>query len=206
MATPPSTTIVPFATLPSCAAKCGPLYDANGACVPPVNPSTDKNSWTSCFCSYGSLQPLKSGPNDICSGSCSADPQGLPGIQSWFASFCNAAPVATGTSTTSPTPSGGSSGKKNNGGGDWASTHVNWIVFIVVVVVAIVGIWTGACIWRRKYLKRKDRLHELGKGLPSTVAVNTPFVGGDARDSTISNGPGLFMSGPGGSGRSGRRS
>jgi hypothetical protein len=75
-------------------------------------------------------------------------------------------------------------------------------VFIVVVVVAIVGIWTGACIWRRKYLKKKDRLYELGKGLPSTVAVNTQghLVGPDARDSTISNEPGLFMSGPGGAG------
>ncbi|KAI1202118.1 hypothetical protein F5X97DRAFT_288054 [Nemania serpens] len=207
MSAPPSTTLVPFASLPSCAAKCGPLSDANGACVPPGNPSTDPSSWTSCFCNFGSLQPLKSGPNDVCSGSCSADPNGLPGIQSWFAGFCNlAAPAPTVTSTTGSTPSSTSSGKKNTGGGNWASTHVNWIVFIVVVVVAIAGIWTGACVWRRKYLKKKDRLHELGKGLPSTVAVNTPFVGGDARDSTISNGPGLFMSGPGGSGRSGRRS
>ncbi|KAJ3580195.1 hypothetical protein NPX13_g377 [Xylaria arbuscula] len=85
-----------------------------------------------------------------------------------------------------------------------ASTHVNWIVFIVVVVVAIVGIWTGACIWRRKYLKKKDRLYELGKGLPSTVAVNTQGNLVGARESTISNGgPGVFMSGSGGAG--GRR-
>ena len=66
---------------------------------------------------------------------------------------------------------------------------------IVVVFVGITGIWVGACIWRRKYLKKKDRMYELGKGLPSTVAVNTqgnlvgPGVRNDGR-------PGSFMPGP----------
>ncbi|KAJ2999117.1 hypothetical protein NUW58_g109 [Xylaria curta] len=196
----PTTTIVPFGSLPSCAAKCGPLYDANGACVPPVNPSTDENTWKSCFCAFGTLQPLKSGPNDVCSGNCNTEPQGLSSIQSWFTSFCNeAAASTTATSGRASSTAGSGNSGKNQGGGDWASTHVNWIVFIVVVVVAIIGIWTGACIWRRKYLKKKDRLYELGKGLPSTVAVNTQgnLVGSNVRDSTISNGPGLFMSGPG---------
>lgn len=206
--TTPSTTIVPFASLPSCAVDCGALYDANGACVPPVNPSTDQSSWTSCFCAFGSLQPLNSGPNDVCNGVCSSDPQGLSGIQSWFNGFCNEAATTTGTSPTATNTAGsGNSGNTNQGGGDWASTHTQWIVFIVVVVVAIAGIWTGACIWRRKYLKKKNRLYELGKGLPSTVAVNTQgnLVGSDARDSAILNGPGLFMSGPGGNGSGGRR-
>ncbi|KAF2970187.1 hypothetical protein GQX73_g3356 [Xylaria multiplex] len=198
----PSTTIVPFASLPSCAVDCGALYDANGACVPPVNTATDETAWDTCFCAYDTLQPLKSGANDVCNGACNADSQGLSSIQSWFTSLCNEVAGAT-TATTSATSSGtagsGNSGNSNQGG-NWASTHVNWIVFIVVVVVAIIGIWTGACIWRRKYLKKKDRLYELGKGLPSTVAVNTHgnIVGTNARDSTISNGPGVFMSGPGG--------
>lgn len=68
-----------------------------------------------------------------------------------------------------------------------------------MVVVAIIGIWSGACIWRRKYLKKKDRLYELGKGLPSSIAVNTQGnlvgTGVNARDSAISNSPGMFMSG-----------
>ncbi|KAI2635319.1 hypothetical protein GGS21DRAFT_75875 [Xylaria nigripes] len=183
----PSTTIVPFASLPSCAVKCGPLFDANGACVPPTNPSTDQQNWDSCFCAYSSLQPLKTGPSDICNGNCNSDPQALASIQGWFTSLCDKA-VAQPTGTTS------SSSAKNNGGGSWASTHVNWIVFIVVVVLAIIGIWIGACIWRRKYLKKKDRLHELGKGLRSNVAVDTQ----SPRDSPIQNGQGLFMSGPGG--------
>lgn len=66
---------------------------------------------------------------------------------------------------------------------------------IVIVIVGIVGIWVGACIWRRKYLKKKDRMYELGKGLPSSVAVNTQgnLVGPGARGSTYSSEPGTFM-------------
>lgn len=68
---------------------------------------------------------------------------------------------------------------------------------LVILVVGITGIWIGACIWRRKYLRKKDRLHELGKGLPSNVAVDTEghLVGPGVR----SSGPGVFMTGPGGS-------
>ncbi|KAI1368060.1 hypothetical protein F5Y08DRAFT_21751 [Xylaria arbuscula] len=204
MATP-STTLFPTASLPACVTNCGPLYDANGACVPPVNTATDESNWDSCFCAYDTLQTLKSGANDICNGGC--DTGELSSIQGWFTSFCNnqAAVTSTGTtSATSTSTSGSGNSGKSSGGGGWASTHVNWIVFIVVVVVAIVGIWTGACIWRRKYLKKKDRLYELGKGLPSTVAVNTQGNLVGARESTISNGgPGVFMSGSGGAG--GRR-
>ncbi|KAI8949682.1 hypothetical protein F4801DRAFT_580221 [Xylaria longipes] len=177
-----------------------PFYHDSSLCVAAI--MRGEMCWDTCFCAFGSLQPLKSGATDVCMGSCSADPQGLSSIQSWFTSLCNkAAEATTATATTSATSTNtGNSGNSKQGGGNWASTHVNWIVFIVVVVVAIIGIWTGACIWRRKYLKKKDRLYELGKGLPSTVAVNTQgnLVGADARASTISNGPGLFMSGPGG--------
>lgn len=65
---------------------------------------------------------------------------------------------------------------------------------IVIVVVGIAGIWIGACIWRRKYLKKKDRMYELGKGLPSTVAVNAQgkLVGPGAPKSGE---PGVFMAG-----------
>ena len=64
------------------------------------------------------------------------------------------------------------------------------------MIVAIIGIWTGACIWRRKYLKKKDRMYELGKGLPSSVAVNHQgnIVGAGVRDSQYS-GQGALMAG-----------
>lgn len=68
---------------------------------------------------------------------------------------------------------------------------------IVIVVVGIAGIWIGACIWRRKYLRKKDRMYEMGKGLPSTMAVNNHghLVGPSA--SPHSDQPGMFMSGSG---------
>ena len=75
---------------------------------------------------------------------------------------------------------------------------MKWVVMIVVVFVGITGIWVGACIWRRKYLKKKDRMYELGKGLPSSVAVNTQgnLVGpGVNRNSRLSGMQGMFMSG-----------
>lgn len=33
------------------------------------------------------------------------------------------------------------------------------------MVVAIVGIWVGACVWRRRYIRRKDRQYALGTNL-----------------------------------------
>lgn len=37
------------------------------------------------------------------------------------------------------------------------SNHWQWVVMLVVLVVVIAGIWVGACIWRRRYLKKKQR-------------------------------------------------
>ncbi|KAI0016496.1 hypothetical protein F4780DRAFT_678839 [Xylariomycetidae sp. FL0641] len=197
MATTPTTTIVPFTALPSCAIQCGALYDANGACVPPVATATDEASWDSCFCAYNKLQPFSTGTAGVCDGACPGDPTGLSGIQSWFTSLCGGNKAAASASPTSSS----TSSNQSNGGGDWLSTHWQWVIMIVVVVVGIAAIWTGACVWRRKYLKKKDRLHELGKGLPSSVAVNTQgnlVATTGARDSTYSPGPGMFMSGSGG--------
>ncbi|KAI4867820.1 hypothetical protein F4820DRAFT_178438 [Hypoxylon rubiginosum] len=198
----PVTTVVPFASLPSCAGQCGPLYDANGACVPPAAPQTNEVTYDNCFCAYDTLQPFKQGASGVCDAPCAADPAGLSSIQSWFTSFCDKAAAAT-TSATSATGSSTSSANTaangDGGGGDWLSTHWKWVIMIVIIVVGIAGIWVGACIWRRKYLKKKDRMYELGKGLPSNVAINTQgnLVGPGARDSNYSNPQGMFMSGSG---------
>jgi hypothetical protein len=69
---------------------------------------------------------------------------------------------------------------------------------IVIIVVGIAGLWVGACIWRRKYLKKKDRMYELGKGLPSSVAVNTQGqLVGPGMQRGSGGEPSAFMSGPG---------
>ncbi|KAI1459123.1 hypothetical protein F4805DRAFT_102464 [Annulohypoxylon moriforme] len=198
----PVTTVVPFASLPSCAVQCGPLYDANGACVPPAAAQADETTYDSCFCKYDSLQPFSKGTSGVCDNACTGNAAGLSSIQGWFTSFCaKAATATTSSSSSTSTSTSGSSSSNNSGGGDWLSNHWKWVIMIVIIVVGIAGIWTGACIWRRKYLKKKDRMYELGKGLPSSVAVNTQgnLVGSGARDSNYSN-QGAFMSGSGGAG------
>jgi hypothetical protein len=115
-------TIVPFSTLPSCAAKCGPLYDAQGACSPPVVSATS----LSCFCSYGALQPFYTTTTGVCDGACPNDPNGLSGIQSWFQGLCSKGTSQTQTtaSGSSPTTTGTDSGTAvpANGGGSGASS------------------------------------------------------------------------------------
>lgn len=112
---------MPFASLPACAAQCGPLYDANGACVPPAAPAADEDTYDSCFCSYDTLQPFNQGASGVCDSACPADPNGLSGIQSWFTGFCNGrqaeATSDPGSSATSSSSAG--SGSSNGGGGDW---------------------------------------------------------------------------------------
>lgn len=190
--TTPSTTVVPFASLPSCATKCGPLYDANGACVPPVVAVSNEETYDTCFCNYNKLQPFLTGTSNVCD-TAGCDSSGITSIRNWFTSFCNGKAAAATTSTASSSSTGTSNNSSSSGGGDWMSTHWKWVIMIVVIVVGIAGIWIGACIWRRKYLKKKDRMYELGKGLPSTMAVNTQgqLVGPGVE--RAGGQPGMFM-------------
>ncbi|KAI1208062.1 uncharacterized protein F4807DRAFT_163639 [Annulohypoxylon truncatum] len=116
----PVTTVVPFASLPSCAVQCGPLYDANGACVPPAAAQADETTYDSCFCKYDSLQPFSKGTSGVCDQACTADAGGLSSIQGWFTSFCAKAATATTSSSSSTSSStSGSSSSNDSGGGDW---------------------------------------------------------------------------------------
>jgi hypothetical protein len=68
-----------------------------------------------------------------------------------------------GSSETSSSGNSGSSNQDNGSGGDWLSNHWQWVVMLVILVVGIAAIWIGACIWRRRYLKKKDRQSTLGQ-------------------------------------------
>jgi len=171
-----SYTIVPFNDinkLPACAGACGPLWDANGACVPPVVAAAEPSVYQSCFCADARVAPFSTGGGaNVCPNACTANPQGLSSIGSWFSSACNVkagaiTPKTTGTNTATTTATAGSSGSNsgnNSGnGGDWLSNHWQWVIMLVVLVVAIAGIWIGACVWRRRYLRKKDRQTSLGQ-------------------------------------------
>jgi len=68
------------------------------------------------------------------------------------------------------------------GGGDWLSNHWQWVIFLVIMVVAIIGIWIGACIWRRRYLRKKDRQFSLGQKHSGSASHPSwgPGIGPDA--------------------------
>lgn len=201
------TTIPPFQDaqkLPPCAVGCNNLYAANAPCVPPQAPQAAASVYTACFCSQGVLAPLATGTADVCGGAC--DATGMQSVASWFRGICNIGNSGNGgnsgnaeddtnggngnagnnpAESSTSTDGSGATGVANTsdgsgGGGDWLSNHWKWVVMIVVVVVAIVGIWIGACIWRRRYLKKKDRQTSLGQkqsGSASRPSWGPPVTG-----------------------------
>jgi hypothetical protein len=89
------------------------------------------------------------------------------------------------------------------------SNHWKWVIMLVIIVIGIAAIWIGACIWRRRYLKRKDRMYELGGKHGSAAAhsswgpglgsatTHAPY-GDGVRDvqranPSIVSAPGMFM-------------
>ncbi|KAK4044400.1 hypothetical protein C8A01DRAFT_42831 [Parachaetomium inaequale] len=188
------TTLIPVATLPACVSQCGPLFDVNGACVPPAAPTADASSYDSCFCNDPKLAPFKTGTAGVCDSACAAKPADLSSIQGWFTSFCNNGGGDTATSTPSA-----SSRPVNNGGGGgtWIENHYQWVIFLVIIVVAIVGIWVGAWIWRRRYLRKKDRVYALGTNLArATESGRVVPNGGSSAGSVHVPGPGMFDPAP----------
>lgn len=104
--------MVPFDDLPSCAADCGPLFDANGACVPPITAEADE----SCFCAHNAVSSFKQGFEGVCDDACS-DEEDLIAIQNWYAETCDAEKVEAGDGD-----SGGDSSDDSGGGGSSGGT------------------------------------------------------------------------------------
>ncbi|KAL1854837.1 hypothetical protein VTK73DRAFT_8690 [Phialemonium thermophilum] len=199
------TTLFPLATLPACANECGHLFDANGACVPPAQPTAAASVYDACFCADSRLTAFSTGTAGVCDDACTATPADLNSIRNWYTSFCaKNGQVKGGKTTTTTAGSGGSSAGStkgsDGGGGSWLSTHYQWVIFLVVMVVAIAGIWVGACIWRRRYLRRKDRQYALDKRLsqlndPSRASAAGGSTGHGASSIHIPR-PGLFQPAP----------
>ncbi|EQL00643.1 hypothetical protein OCS_03646 [Ophiocordyceps sinensis CO18] len=153
----PITTIPPFndaGKLPDCAKRCGPLYDANGACVPPAAPEAAAGSYTP-------PPPPKPLPAPTRPAFAATPRSPLSPKESRAAQG--------GGAGDNEKPSNGQTGSKGNqkqssntpgpstgNGGDWLSNHWQWVIMIVVLVVGIAAIWIGACVWRRRYLRKKD--------------------------------------------------
>ncbi|KJZ72118.1 hypothetical protein HIM_08491 [Hirsutella minnesotensis 3608] len=186
MAQAPITTIPPFndvGKLPDCAKQCGPLYDANGACVPPAAPQAEPSAWIGCFCADARVAAFSKGPAGVCDTACQGNQAGLQSIAKWFQGVCSATPNKAGGNNQNGAKGGGNnndggqddtsitpSPASNGGGGDWLSTHWQWVIMLVILVVGIAAIWIGACVWRRRYLRKKDSQTMLSQKTPVTAA------------------------------------
>ncbi|KIH90925.1 hypothetical protein SPBR_00931 [Sporothrix brasiliensis 5110] len=177
----PITTLVPFASLPTCATQCYHLYDANGACVPPAAANGDAAQYASCFCNNALISAFSTGTAGVCDSACTAaaDAGGLESIHNWFSSYCsveqknvatNTASTTSSTSTATSTKSASSGNKSTNN--SWIATHYQWVIFVVVMVVGITSLWIGACVWHRRYLRKKDRQYALANLRASTGAAS----------------------------------
>ncbi|TQV90427.1 hypothetical protein V2A60_010420 [Cordyceps javanica] len=166
----PLTTIVPFndrSKLPACAVSCKALYDANANCVPPIIPSGPVSNYEACFCINQNVIALSTATDAVCNDVCSAEQGGQSSVAKWFGSLCHVTATG-GTTKTATTTKGATSGSTGSGSsgnksGDWISNHWQWVIMLVVLIVVIAGVWIGACIWRRRYLRRKDRQTSLGQ-------------------------------------------
>ncbi|CAG8982880.1 hypothetical protein HYALB_00002896, partial [Hymenoscyphus albidus] len=173
--------IVPFTSqLPVCASKCGPLYDVQGGCTDPANANT-------CFCADARLVSFNTGGtaavSSVCGPTSCTTPEDLEKVRTWYTGYCanggnrqatpadptapGAAPGATagtGSTTAGSDVTNGLGSRPSSGTGEgrtWLEGHWKWVIMLVILVVAIVGGWIGACIWRRAYLRKREREFEL---------------------------------------------
>ncbi|RDL40053.1 uncharacterized protein BP5553_00032 [Venustampulla echinocandica] len=189
--------IVPFkSSLPACASKCGPLFDVQGACAPPNIPTAS----SSCFCGDARLAAFTTtsgteGVSSVCGATSCTQASDLQSIKTWYQSFCkkdSGSGSGSGTTTTATpgatsTSSGSSTGKSSigEGGKSWISTHYQWVIMVAVIFFGLMAIWIGACIWRKRYIRKKERAFEMRPpavpwGPTQSPAMTPPYVDGTA--------------------------
>lgn len=179
-------TIVPFTSvLPACASLCGPLFDVQGACSPPVVAAVS----VSCFCSDARLKPFLTGTagvETVCGAASCQDAADLAKIQSWYETECGdtttssttmSGSTVTGASTATSTLAASKSTTAAQGwyvNSFYLATsgaanipnlrfagHWRWVVFIIVVVLGLAIVWICAALLRRRYIRKKEREIEM---------------------------------------------
>jgi len=88
----------------------------------------------------------------------------MEAVKKWYSGFCAKKTVVTTTASDGVIATQtGASRPKSTGASNptWISTHYKWVIMIVVIFVAIVGGWIGACLLRRRYLRKKEREIEM---------------------------------------------
>lgn len=117
------------------------------------------DGYQSCFCLDTRVMAMSTATTGVCDDVCQGEQLGS--VVNWFRSMCHVDEKTSSSSSSTATDSestGGSSSNVNNGnGGSWLSHHWQWVVMLVVLVVGIAAIWVGACIFRRRYLRKKEQ-------------------------------------------------
>ena len=125
-------------TIPICGQQCPLLIQAQQACVPPVTPQTNQQTYTSCFCQFAPLAPMYGGTITGFCPACTAED--MVSTQNWFKGLCpNQGKGAAGggtqtTSTSSSTTANAATQKTStasgtNGGvsqGTDSAPHGSW--------------------------------------------------------------------------------
>jgi hypothetical protein len=165
--------------------------------VPPAAATADAGTYDQCFCSQAGVSPFSTGVSGVCDAACTATAADITSIQAWYTGFC--AGANSGASQTTGTSGSTTATSKpltdSGGGGNWISTHWQWVIMLVILVVGITGIWVGACIWRRRYLAKRDRTAALGKVPAADDSWAPGGAGVDPSGSDVSRQPGQFMPG-----------
>ncbi|KAJ3495988.1 hypothetical protein NLG97_g2998 [Lecanicillium saksenae] len=171
------------------------------ASLPLINPGPT-TGYEQCFCLNRNVAGLSTATDAVCNDVCAGEQGGQASVAKWFGSLCHVTAPAGGNNENTKTATstkGSSSGSTGGGGGSkangpWISNHWQWVIMLVVLVVAIAGIWIGACIWRRRYLRRKDRQTSLGQ--KQSGSTSRPSWGPTAMPNSESGAPMNYNNNP----------
>ncbi|KAI9668301.1 MAG: hypothetical protein M1821_001121 [Bathelium mastoideum] len=172
--------------LPTCAQGCTLLNQAQSACVPPAAPVTNQATYQSCFCQSAYLRTLYTTPNGVCDAYCGQSD--LVKIQQWYDGLCksgaaatippssssSSAPATSSTSavaTVSPTTTPMPGLAQDQVNRSWISTHYQWVIFLIVLILAIAFFSFGG-VWLKRRLKRRNAARREGT-FNSTVTTAT---------------------------------
>ncbi|KAG9248340.1 hypothetical protein BJ878DRAFT_413006 [Calycina marina] len=191
--------LVPFSTLPDCAALCGPLFDVQGACVPPAVTTASK----SCFCADSRLKDFTTGTagvESVCGDASCQDTDSLQALETWYQTFCNLVVTST-TAVTSG--AAGSTGTGTISPSSPAATvyptcHWKWVIMLIIMVIAIVGGWIGAALLRKRYVRKRDKEYEMRSAV-AWGPHQTQSASGGLGDGVLASGAGDHSKEAGGS-------
>ncbi|KAL8992815.1 MAG: hypothetical protein Q9169_006816 [Polycauliona sp. 2 TL-2023] len=163
------------ANLPACAQQCTELTGAQTACTAPANPPPGATYGLPCFCGFAPLSNLKlDTPTQLCATCSSSD---NAAIQSWYKGTCSnggqtsSAPNQQTTPTTTPASSRAATpnptnqannisnrpGQTTNGEQKgWISTHWQWLVMVIILILGLGGLAIGGVYLKRYIHRRRD--------------------------------------------------